>query len=157
MKIHTLSCILKVPKTSVVLRKYGRTVLTRKESIRMRQYREEHPQVTRALNYKYHLKKLYGITPEQYAEMYDRQDGKCAICGAPPTDKFRLGVDHNHSTKQIRGLLCHSCNTGLGLLGDSLLRLSQAWQYLTHFDKCKGLGTSSISFLGAEGAKSETA
>jgi hypothetical protein len=43
---------------------------------------------------------------------------------------FELVVDHDHNTGAVRGLLCHSCNTGLGHLGDSVETLARALDYL---------------------------
>ena len=57
----------------------------------------------------YHLKGLYGITPEQYEELLQAQGGTCAICSKPPT-KMRLSIDHDHLEGHIRGLLCTYCN-----------------------------------------------
>lgn len=58
------------------------------------------------------IRRKYGLTPEQYQEMLDRQNGVCAICEAPPVSK-RLAVDHDHGTGAIRGLLCKNCNVKL--------------------------------------------
>jgi hypothetical protein len=59
----------------------------------------------------YSLKRLYGITPDQYDELLTRQEGKCFVC-QKHEDEFnvRLAVDHNHVTGEIRGLLCRYCN-----------------------------------------------
>lgn len=59
------------------------------------------------------LKRQFGITLELYKEMFDRQDGKCLICGNGPHAKS-LHVDHDHDTGEIRGLLCNKCNAHLG-------------------------------------------
>lgn len=59
----------------------------------------------------YRLKRLYGITPEQYNEVLEKQDGCCAVCLKPKEHfKKRLNVDHDHHTGEIRGLLCVDCN-----------------------------------------------
>ena len=53
--------------------------------------------------------------------------GECANPACRSKDR-RLCIDHCHDTKKPRGLLCHNCNTALGLLGDDLqiiLGLSQ--------------------------------
>lgn len=81
------------------------------------------------------LRKLYGITPEEYDSMFERQGGLCALCGRPERRRYkdrllRLSVDHNHQTASIRGLLCHACNTGLGAFEDSTALLSLAIEYL---------------------------
>jgi len=56
-----------------------------------------------------HIKRLYGITTEQYMEMFRLQNGVCAICHQPP-GIFRLAVDHNHETGNFRCLACFRCN-----------------------------------------------
>lgn len=73
--------------------------------------------------------KRYGLTEQAYQELLQAQGGVCKICAKPPT-KQALCVDHDHQTHQIRGLLCSSCNKGLGLLGDSLERINAAKAYL---------------------------
>lgn len=65
------------------------------------------------------LKKQYGITIEQYDEMYKKQRGRCAICKRHyRTFIMGLAVDHDHKTGQIRGLLCGICNTYLARIKD---------------------------------------
>lgn len=75
------------------------------------------------------LKVVFGITIAQYEKMLLKQGGTCGICGSKP-DKVRLAVDHDHRTGKIRGLLCDSCNRGLGQLGDSEEVLISALEYL---------------------------
>lgn len=59
----------------------------------------------------YRLRKLYGITEEQYNELLRRQGGGCALCSKTPEDEGQsLAVDHNHKTGEIRGALCRYCN-----------------------------------------------
>lgn len=52
----------------------------------------------------------YKLTVETYNHILDLQNGKCAICENFSPDRA-LAVDHNHATKQIRGLLCTYCNS----------------------------------------------
>jgi len=53
----------------------------------------------------------YGITLEQYNNLLEKQDYKCAICLKPQKEeKRRFAVDHDHVTNEIRGLLCNYCN-----------------------------------------------
>lgn len=80
----------------------------------------------------YHHKanvKRYGITTDDYARMFEGQDGACAICKRPPTDK-RLAIDHCHTTGKVRGLLCGPCNVSLGQFGDNPRTLLEAAKYL---------------------------
>ena len=74
--------------------------------------------------------KKYGLTHEAYDRCLAEQGGVCAICRKACQMHHRLSVDHDHDTGRVRGLLCHSCNTGLGKFGDSLLTLEAACAYL---------------------------
>ena len=71
----------------------------------------------------------YGISSDFFGDLWQEQNGCCAICGTRLKDKFY--IDHNHKTGQIRGLLCSSCNVGIGLLKDSPDMLSKAIKYLS--------------------------
>jgi len=66
----------------------------------------------------YQLKKNYGISHENWLEMWNNQEGKCEICGKPFKSYSYAFVDHNHRTGEVRGLLCHRCNVGLGYIED---------------------------------------
>ncbi|WP_363928481.1 endonuclease VII domain-containing protein [Thalassospira sp.] len=62
----------------------------------------------------YSLRKLYGISLEQYDKMREDQNYCCAVCLKHETSqKKRLSVDHSHTTGEIRGLLCENCNLSL--------------------------------------------
>ena len=94
---------------------------------------EERSQFNRRQN----LKKFFGITPEQYDELFDEQDGVCAICKQPEVVEHHstnevqcLTVDHDHATGLVRGLLCTKCNKGIGLLRDNPVFLRNAASYL---------------------------
>ena len=61
------------------------------------------------------LQKAYGISLDDYNELFIQQGGKCAICGKLQSEfDYPFYVDHDHQTDQVRGLLCCGCNTGLG-------------------------------------------
>ena len=77
---------------------------------------------------RHRIKHRHGISPQEYKEMFDRQGGVCLICGNLVSGK--LAIDHCHSTGKIRGLLCNSCNGGLGLFKDNRKSLSAAIKYL---------------------------
>ena len=79
----------------------------------------------------------YGITTEQFDEMFDRQGGCCGTCqkSFDWTDKqTKPHIDHCHLTGKVRGLLCNKCNTVLGLVEDNAEVLSNLIEYL----KCHG-------------------
>ena len=76
-----------------------------------------------------------GVTEEQYQAMVTLQGNVCAICGTSDTragDRrcARWTIDHDHDTGLVRGLLCPSCNRGIGQLGDDVDRLRAAIAYL---------------------------
>lgn len=98
-----------------------------------RDNKERHKETRHA----HQLRALYGITPDQYAEMLAAQGGVCAICGQDEPSahgrtgtKFRLCVDHDHVTGRVRGLLCQKCNRAIGLLNDDIGLLESAVDYL---------------------------
>ena len=73
------------------------------------------------------LKAKYGITLDDYNAMYERQGGRCAICGAA---EGKLVVDHNHKTGKVRELLCHLCNAMIGCAREDLAIIAAAAAYL---------------------------
>jgi hypothetical protein len=68
--------------------------------------------------------KKYGV---DIFEIAKKQKNRCAICGEEKT----LCVDHCHKKNVIRGLLCRTCNAGLGDFYDSVKNLKNAIKYLT--------------------------
>ena len=84
----------------------------------------------------------YGITPEQYRELYNAQGGRCAICRRATGRTRRLSVDHDHKAgcahpqdtgcpACVRGLLCRPCNTIVGRLRDDPQAFARGAAYLT--------------------------
>ena len=65
------------------------------------------------------LKRIYGINSNQYDVLLFKQMGGCAICKLPCSDNKSLAVDHNHTTSEVRGLLCRRCNTVIGLMNEN--------------------------------------
>lgn len=79
-----------------------------------------------------HRFKETGWSPSDYEKAYHRQNGKCAICGCTlNSSRFtRFSADHDHKSGKLRGLLCNNCNTAIGLMKDSIIRLQNAIEYL---------------------------
>ena len=78
----------------------------------------------------------YGVTPEQYHSMIEKQRNRCAICGtdrAKPNVESKWHVDHDHTTGTVRGLLCYKCNSVLGYANNSPTVLIKAAEYLQAF------------------------
>ena len=87
------------------------------------------------------LKKMFGITLQDYQRMAEAQNYRCAICGGFETgvDKQgvprRMPVDHCHATGKIRELLCSVCNRALGGFRDRPDLLRKAAEYIEkHLD-----------------------
>ncbi|KAB2872618.1 MAG: hypothetical protein F9K43_07520 [Bauldia sp.] len=72
----------------------------------------------------------YGLPERAFRNMLLAQRGRCAVCDAEFDNDRRVSIDHNHDTGAVRGLLCISCNSGIGSLGDSRDRLLAAAAYL---------------------------
>ncbi len=105
-----------------------------KELERRRKYARENRGKLTQKKREWSLKNIYGITIEQFDEMLKKQKNKCAICKTnKPTGKG-FGVDHNHRTGKIRGILCHHCNIALGGFKDSPELLREAISYLEKYD-----------------------
>jgi uncharacterized protein YlaI len=81
------------------------------------------------------LQLKYGITLEEKVEMIKQQGNRCAICENVFQNDKATHVDHCHKTKDIRAVLCHHCNTGLGHFKDSKKLLQQAIHYIEHHAK----------------------
>jgi len=86
------------------------------------------------------LTRRYGITFEQYNEIFDKQNGSCAICGVHQSSlKQSLSIDHCHETGKNRELLCQKCNSAIGMLNDNIGLLMKSIEYLKKHkgdDKC---------------------
>ena len=105
---------------------------------RVRNYRSQYPEKIKDTK----LKQDFGITLEQYNKKLLSQDGACAVCKLPETQLWRgkkisLSVDHDHTTGQVRGLLCMTCNRALGLLKENTLNMFQLILYSKKFQKLR--------------------
>lgn len=90
--------------------------------------REENRERRREQNRRGHLRRQYGLTQDAFAALVAAQRGKCAICGVK--EDLNLHVDHDHRTKEVRGLLCGKCNKAIGLLNDDPKLVLAAKRYL---------------------------
>lgn len=81
--------------------------------------------------YRVRLLKEYNLTPEAYTELLLKQACACAVCFVPTSElTYKLYVDHDHVTGKVRGLLCQKCNSGIGMLQDTLTVVESAVEYL---------------------------
>lgn len=100
----------------------------RKEDVLKRQKEKYCAQKSRAQS----LKINYGMTVEQWNELFAKQNYCCAICGTtePNHASGNFVVDHCHSLNHVRGILCGSCNLMLGNAKDDANTLFDAAMYL---------------------------
>ena len=99
-----------------------------------KRWRERNPETYRRSTKRTNLRKFalrHGveIDIDLYDQMVDEQDGRCLICASEP-GSIALAVDHDHETGRVRGLLCRSCNQGLGHFRDDPGLLRRAAIYL---------------------------
>ena len=118
---RTVKLLDEFPKNRAGRKGYGRYCLPC-HNVRSRTNRELHHGSTR----NYHLKRRYGISVEDFAQMLAAQGGVCAICGVQNPEH----VDHDHVFGNVRGILCFNCNGGLGQFKDSPDLLHNAIGYL---------------------------
>ena len=80
------------------------------------------------------IKKKYGISKHQFYEIINNQEGKCAICTIELTEK-NSHVDHNHKTKELRGILCVRCNQGIGSFLENIDIIKSAVKYIEYYNE----------------------
>ena len=109
-----------------------------------RKWNEINPVQRRAINFK----SRYDLALDDYERLRFSQGNRCAICERPANPNEWLAVDHDHTTEVIRGLLCQTCNRGLGHFKDDLQLLYRACRYLEGgIWKVKSVGGSIDSSL----------
>lgn len=76
------------------------------------------------------LVKKYSINADQYDAILKEQNNLCAICQKTEPCNRSLAVDHCHTTKRVRGLLCTNCNMAIGKFQDNIDYLRKAVEYM---------------------------
>ena len=95
-----------------------------------KQYREKNLEKVKEDSRNRHLKRMFGITLDEYNTMLTQQNNGCAICQQACATGMNLAVDHDHTTGKVRALLCKNCNTAIGLLGEDTNRMAKAIEYI---------------------------
>ncbi len=96
-----------------------------------REYKKKNPDTIPKVMRKLHLKKTYGITIEEWDDMFESQKGRCAICGKHQSEfENALCVDHNHKTGKVRTLLCVGCNYFVGRIENNVELVKQIIEYV---------------------------
>lgn len=107
-----------------LIEEYDKKAIEKK--VRAKEYREKRKQIVPNPKFK-----KYNITPEDYDELYTKQNGRCAICNKTKEETLTpICIDHSHKTGKVRGLLCYSCNQGIGFFKDDIQLLQKAINYL---------------------------
>jgi hypothetical protein len=76
----------------------------------------------------------YGLTKETYQQLFKNQNNCCAICKTEFGNTKHTHIDHCHTTKKVRALLCHGCNTAIGLLKESPKIIKSALIYIEKYN-----------------------
>lgn len=106
-----------------------------KTQARVKKYKLENPDYLRSI----YLKSRFGITLEQWNELFNKQNKSCAGCGTDkPSSKAGWHTDHDHKTGIIRGILCWRCNLTLGQVNDNIDVLKLLIIYLENSAQPKG-------------------
>jgi hypothetical protein len=109
----------------------GDTYCSACKQLRTKESVKKHPEKHSKYSWKSRIKKMYGVTEDHYLGLYVSQNGKCAICKESIELRGKqTHIDHNHETLEVRGLLCHGCNTAIGLFKESEDNMNNAIKYL---------------------------
>jgi len=95
-----------------------------------KEYRKNNKKDEKEANRLYQKKTKYGITKEEYYNLFESQGNKCLICGCEFNGRIKGVIDHNHNTGVVRGLLCQKCNSLLGMANEDPKILENAILYL---------------------------
>jgi hypothetical protein len=105
-------------------------------------YRGLNPEAKQHIEYKARtcnycvIAMTYNTPLDWYEKKLEEQQGLCAICRKPEVAKTGKGkvkqlcVDHDHTTGEVRGILCTKCNSALGLLKESLFNINNLYNYI---------------------------
>ena len=97
-----------------------------------RNFHKNNPQLKKFRNKKHMLESAEkSITYDTFTRMIKEQDNKCGIC---ETDMYKPYIDHNHETGLVRMLLCHHCNTMIGMAKENKTILEKAIKYIEKFN-----------------------
>ncbi len=107
-----------------------------KRKISRKKWVKKNPEKAKTIAKRTRLKK-YGLSIDDFENMVDEQSNRCVICGEYEVIRNykngkikELSIDHDHETGQVRELLCHRCNTMLGMAGDDFEILQKGSEYL---------------------------
>lgn len=114
-----------------------------KYNARAKKYYENNKELVLQNSRKSHLKNSYGLSVEEYQQMVEDQQNRCAICHKHEIRITKMGtikplsVDHCHITGKVRALLCNDCNSALGYIHEDIDRLKEMIIYIERFAPLK--------------------
>jgi hypothetical protein len=88
-----------------------------------RRWYENNLEIATLIKKKGRIRRVYGLEWKKYTQM---MENGCEICGS----KEKLTVDHNHLTKKTRGILCSTCNYGIGHFKENIEKMEKAILYI---------------------------
>lgn len=109
----------------------GDTYCSECKLMRMRSDRAKNPQKYLQYYKTCNRRRNYNLEPHEYNKLMEDSNNLCMICKEPPKTKS-LHIDHDHKTGKVRGLLCHGCNTAIGLMKEDTNILQKAINYLNN-------------------------
>lgn len=138
LTVHCKACFKKFREDTKDQRRKTILAWRKKNPHKMKEYRAKNSvylaaktKLWRVNNRDSILRSRYGITAKQYDDMFEKQQGCCAICTTHATHlRKKLHIDHCHRTGKVRGLLCIKCNMAIGLLKDDKRKVLKVCEYL---------------------------
>ncbi len=127
-ELKNLSCFSKAGKKDAL-----RSNCKKCDAIKYKRWKEKNREAYLRSTSNSGLKIKYGITLDEYERLFAEQKGCCNICKTTHPGRKgveRFAVDHCHKTNKIRGLLCMTCNTAIGLLNEDPVLFDAAKRYL---------------------------
>lgn len=97
-------------------------------------FRKENPEKVKQYSQVSKRRITYKLEPWQYDKLWNKQKGMCGICMSSLVKDRSTHIDHNHTSGHVRGLLCHHCNTALGLFKEDTITLRAAISYMENND-----------------------
>ena len=80
------------------------------------------------------IQKEYGLSRMQFYELWESQNRACVICKNIILEEKKCHIDHSHKTGVVRGILCGTCNQGLGLFKENIDLLNSAVSYIKKYE-----------------------
>ena len=86
------------------------------------------------------LKQAYGVGIDYFNTKLKEQGGVCAGCGKNRKilwcgKEVEMALDHDHTTKEPRGILCIKCNRAYGLLEENIQTMHNLIEYTKKYKK----------------------